>query len=118
MIIDKCDATKHSGTKMSPTFKRLVHSFNWVDSFRVLHQSDIQFSRYYTSVRGEGASRIDRCYHYGDIKVISVSYLPLAFSDHHAHVVPGVHPHSESKQKLYRIPSFKHVCLKLSAGRI
>ena len=49
MIIDKCDATKNPETKMSPTFKRLVRSFNWVDSFRVLHPSDIQFSRYYKS---------------------------------------------------------------------
>ena len=87
MIIDKCDATKNPESKMSPSFKRVVRSFNLVDSFRVLHPKDLQFSRYYSSTRGDGASRIDRCYHFGNIKVNSASYLPLAFSDHHAHVV-------------------------------
>ena len=87
MIIDKKDATTHQETKMSPTFKRLVKSFNWKDSFRTLHPSLDQFSRYYSSNRGNGATRIDRCYHYGEIKINSATYLPLAFSDHHAHVV-------------------------------
>ena len=87
MIIDKCHATKNPDSKISPTFKRLVKSFNWIDSFRALHPREVQFSRYYSSNRGEGASRIDRCYHYGDIKAIKASYHPLAFSDHHAHIV-------------------------------
>ena len=84
MIIDKCDATKNPETKMSPNFKRLVQSFTWVDSFRVLHPREVQYS---SGVRGEGASRIDRCYHYGDLEVVKASYLPLAFSDHYAHIV-------------------------------
>ena len=87
MIIDKCDATKNPETKMSPNFKHFAKSFNWVDSYRVLHPREVQFSRYYSGVMGEGASRIDRCYHYGDIGVIKASYHPLAFSDHHAHIV-------------------------------
>ena len=87
MIIDKLDATNHPDAKMSPTFKRLVKTFNWVDSFRAIHPTAIQFSRYYSNTRGDGATRIDRCYHYGDIEVKSAVYLPLAFSDHHAHLV-------------------------------
>ena len=87
MIIDKKDATTHQETKMSPTFKRLAKSFNLNDSFRTLHPSAEQFSRYYCTGRGEGATRIDRCYHYGDVEIRSATYLPLAFSDHHAHVV-------------------------------
>ena len=87
MIIDKQDATTNPESKISSTFKRLARSFNWTDSFRILHPTDQQFSRYYSSTRGEGASRIDRCYHYGSITVTSASYLPIAFSDHHAHVV-------------------------------
>ena len=62
------------------------------DSFRSIHPSAVQFSRYYGNTRGEGASRIDRCYHYGDITIRSATYLPLAFSDHHAHVVEVVLP--------------------------
>ena len=74
MIIDKCDATKNPESKMSPSFKRVVRSFSLVDSFRALHPKDLQFSRYYSSTRGDGASRIDRCYHFGNIKVNSASY--------------------------------------------
>ena len=89
MIIDKnkIDAATNPDSKISPTFKRLVKTFNWSDSFRAINPTDLQFSRYYSNTRGEGASRIDRCYHTGDIEVIAASYLPLAFSDHHAHVV-------------------------------
>ena len=92
MIIDKQDATTHPEGKMSPTFKRLVKSFKWIDSFRTLHPSTVQFSRYYSNTRGEGATRIDRCYHYGEISISNATYLPLAFSDHHAHVVTVILP--------------------------
>ena len=87
MIIDKLDATKNPDAKMSPTFKRLVRSYSWRDSFRELHPAERQYSRYYANSRTEGATRIDRCYHYGDIAIKSAIYLPLAFSDHHAHLV-------------------------------
>ena len=87
MIINKQDATAHQAAKMSPTFQRVVRTFNWVDSYRVLHPTAKQFSRYYGDSRSEGATRIDRSYHYGDITVKKATYLPLAFSDHHAHVI-------------------------------
>ena len=92
MIIDKHDATNHPESKMSPTFKRLVKSFKWTDSFRTLHPHAVQYSRYYSSTRGDGATRIDRCYHHGDLDISSATYLPLAFSDHHAHVCGVHHP--------------------------
>ena len=35
----------------------------------------------------EGATRIGRNYHFGEVKVVEAKYLPLAFSDHFAHIV-------------------------------
>ena len=87
MIINKQDATAHQAAKMSPTFQRVVNTFNWVDSYRILHPTAKQFSRYYGDSRSEGATRIDRSYHYGDITIKKATYHPLAFSDHHAHVL-------------------------------
>ena len=63
--------------------KRLVSVFNWKDSFRILHPDAREFSRYYSHDRtGLGASRIDRCYHWGDLAVTEAKYTSLAFSDH------------------------------------
>ena len=63
--------------------KRLVSVFNWKDSFRILHPDAREFSRYYSHDRtGLGASRIDRCYHWGDLAVTEANYTSLAFSDH------------------------------------
>ena len=121
MIIDKHDATNNPESKMSPSFKRLVKSFKWRDSFRTLYPSAVQFSRYYSNTRGEGATRIDRCYHYGDINITNATYLPLAFSDHHAHVVsillpdpfarlicPESHPSFRIKAEVVQDETFKH----------
>ena len=83
------DATNHQESKMSPSFKRLVKCFKWTDSLRSIHPNAVQFSRYYSNIRGKGAKRIDRCYHYGDIKVNEAIYHPLTFltTMHIAHVV-------------------------------
>jgi hypothetical protein len=86
-ITDKADATNHPAATMSPSFKRLSQTFYWKDSYRSLYPSQKQFSRYYENTRGEGATRIDRCYHYGEIFINSASYEPLSCSDHHAHIV-------------------------------
>ena len=80
-IIEKQDATVHQQAKMSPSFKRLAKTFNWVDSFRVLHPTATQFSRYYSNTRGDGATRIDRSYHCGNIEVKQARYLPIALFD-------------------------------------
>ena len=97
MIINKQDATAHPAAKMSPTFQKIVQTFEWVDSFRVLHPTEKQFSRYYGDSRSEGATRIDRSYHYGDITIKKAIYLPIAFSDHHAHLVTVEVPNPFSK---------------------
>ena len=86
-IIDKKDATKHPEAKMSPSFQRLAKTFKWQDCFRDLHPNQQIFSRYYANARAEGATRIDRMYHWGEIKVKEAKYCSLAFSDHMAHIV-------------------------------
>ena len=86
-IIDKKDATNHQAAKMSKSFKALSSTFAWKDVYRTLHPSARQFSRYYGNTRGEGATRLDRCYFFGDISINYAAYELLAFSDHHAHVV-------------------------------
>ena len=60
---------------------------SWQDSFRSLYPSSETFSRYYENSRAEGATIIDRNYHFGDVQVIEAKYSPLAFSDHLAHIV-------------------------------
>ena len=68
---------------MSPSFKNFVSAFSLTDSFRCLHPKKIQFSRYYSnSQQGEGASRIDRCYHWGDLSAVEAEYHSISFSDH------------------------------------
>ena len=87
-IICKKDATKNPESKLSPSLKRLVKTFSWQDSFREQYPDHRTFSRYYGCERyGEGATRIDRNYHYGGINVIDSKYSSIAFSDHLAYSV-------------------------------
>ena len=67
---------------MSKGLQRLINLKNWQDSYRSLYPSSKTFSRYYENSRAEGATRIDRNYHFGDLEVIAAEYQPLAFSDH------------------------------------
>ena len=83
-ITNKQDATKNAETKMSPSLSRLVKVFEWVDSFRYLYPRKQVYSRYYELRGSLGATRIDRQYHWGNIKVTGAEYLPVAFSDHFA----------------------------------
>ena len=77
------DSIKNAGVKMSPSFKTLVSAFSLTDSFRCLHPKKVQFSRYYSSSQqGEGASRIDRCYHWGELRAAEAEYHSISFSDH------------------------------------
>ena len=97
-IINEKDATKNQAQKMSPSLKRLVKTFSWTDSFRHLHPADQVFSLYYNhSVHGDGATRIDRQYHWGSMTVLEVRYVGLAFSDHHGLIVKIKLPESQSK---------------------
>ena len=82
-IICDRDATKNSAQKKSPSLKRLVKNFSWNDSFRSLFPNADTFSHYHGSkLHGEGATRIDREYHWGDMVIVEVRYVGLAFSDH------------------------------------
>ena len=89
-IIEKEDATNNPETKISPSLKRLFKTFQWSDSFRSLHPYSKVYSRYYSTERVEGASRIDRCYHWGDLEIVQSKYTSLAFSDHLA-LVTSLH---------------------------
>ena len=86
-ITSKVDCTANPESKMSPSLTRLVRTFDWHDSFRLLHPSLASFSRYYEARGCSGATRIDRQYHWGDIVPLLAEYKPIAFSDHLAHTV-------------------------------
>ena len=86
-ITNKQDCTKNPESKMSPSLKRLVQTFNLQDSFRHLYPSDKIFSRYYSRMGQEGATRIDRSYYWGGLTPTAAWYESVAFSDHMAHIV-------------------------------
>ena len=85
-ILDKEDCTRYRDSKMSPSLKRLVRTFSLKDSFRTIHPEVKTYSRFYER-NGEGASRIDRSYNWGNIRVLEASYIAVAFSDHLGYVV-------------------------------
>ena len=96
-IVEKSDATVNPETKTSNTLKRVIKAFDMSDSFRTLHPKVKSFSRYYSDTRGQGASRIDRQYHFGNITILEAKYIPLAFSDHHGLIVKISLPDSLSR---------------------
>ena len=82
------DCTHNPDSKKSPCLARLVRTYNMIDSYRAVHPHKKEYSRYYTGAGGQvGASRIDRSYHWGNIKIIEASYISVAFSDHFAYLV-------------------------------
>ena len=108
-ITRDADATKNAAQKMSPTLKRVIKTFQWSDSFLCIHPHSNIFSRYYGNDRhGDGATRIDRQYHWGKISVISACYVGVAFSDHQGFVLELKVPTNFSKflSPKYR-PQFK-----------
>ena len=97
-ITDACDATKNPSQKMSPSLKRLIKNFSWSDSLRSLHPNALIYSRYYEHSRfGDGATRIDRQYWWGNLEVLEVKHVGVAFSDHQAVVVKVKVPDMFSK---------------------
>ena len=97
-LTNNIDATKNQAQKQSKSLKRLIQNFNWVDSFRSLYPQIKQYSRYYdNAIHGEGATRIDRSYHYGNIEPLEAFYVGVAFSDHLAYIVKIKIPTSLSK---------------------
>ena len=91
-IIYLKDSKKYPENKLSPTCKLLVNSFTWSDSYRTLHPRAEQFSRY-QSANSEGATRIDRAYHWGEIKVTEAAYYSISFSDHLILKISYILPH-------------------------
>ena len=86
-IVDKKDATNYPESKMSKGLLRLIKLKSWQDSYRSLYPTSNIFSRYYENSRAEGATRIDRNYHFGGVSIVEAKYLPLAFSDHFAQII-------------------------------
>ena len=83
---------------MSPALKRLVSSFSFKDSYRVLHPNENVFSHYHDQGKfGNGATRIDRQYHWGDLTILEAKYIGIAFSDHQALLVKVRFPNFGSK---------------------
>ena len=106
-IINDNDATKNANKKQSKSLKRLVNTFSWVDSFRQLHPNSEQFSRYYdNSVHGEGASRIDRMYHFGGLEIVEAKYVGVAFSDHLSLIVKIKLPENMQKMSSPKVNLF------------
>ena len=87
-ITSKDDCTRYPEAKMSPCLRRLIKAFSWSDTFRHLYPNSKHFSHYYGNVRhGEGATRIDRSYSYGDLTASGAEYVSVAFSDHLSYIV-------------------------------
>ena len=86
-ILNKEDATNYPEQKLSPSLVRLVKTFSFQDSYRILYPSRKCFSRYYETKFGGGASRLDRNYQYGQIMINETKYESIAFSDHMAHIL-------------------------------
>ena len=97
-ITDKQDALLHPDQKMSKCLKKLIKLYDLSDAFRNLFPMQKQFSRYYVWKGATGATRIDRCYSWGNFKSRDAAYHALSFSDHLAHVVSFQSP-SELYQK-------------------
>ena len=92
-IIARQDCTRHPEAKMSPCLKRAVATFTWTDSYRFLHPNQLSFSRYYSNQRhGDGATRIDRSYFFGDLVPVETKYVSVAFSDHLSYIVKSKLP--------------------------
>ena len=97
-ITNKLDCTHNPASKMSPSLSRLTKTFDMADCFRTLHPTSKVFSHYYhTTQLGAGATRIDRSYSWGDLKVVRASYEPIAFSDHMAYIVSFTLPSSTAR---------------------
>ena len=107
-IVEKKDSLNYPEQKMSKCFTKLINIYKMKDSYRLLYPHTKQFSRYYVWKGKEGATRIDRCYSWGNVRVKQAEYLAVSFSDHLAHVVTFSTPTNQklnnSKRKsVYKI---------------
>ena len=79
-IVDKIDSLNYPEQKMSKCFKKLINIYRMSDCYRQLYPHSKQFSRYYIWKGKEGATRIDRCYTWGNVKVTQADYLAVSLS--------------------------------------
>lgn len=86
-ITEKQDSLIHQDQKMSKCLKKIIKLYNLSDAYRKLYPNKSQFSRYYVWKGVNGATRIDRCYSWGNLQASEASYNSLSFSDHLAHVL-------------------------------
>ena len=96
---------------MSKCFKKLINIYRMCDCYRQLYPHSKQFSRYYIWKGKEGATRIDRCYAWGNVRVTQAEYLAVSFSDHLAHIVKFDTPAIQCREKsiwksIYKIKHF------------
>ena len=99
-INSKIDCTHHPAPKMSPSLAKMIQTFEMKDCYRTLYPSSKTYSHYYhTTHLGEGATRIDRSYSWGSMRVTEAKYEPLAFSDHMAYLVSYAMPTSSARIK-------------------
>ena len=111
-IIHLQDSKKLPENTLSPSCKLLVNAFLWSDSYRILHPTVEQFSRYH-SCNGEGATRIDRASQWGELKISEAAYHSISFSDHLSLKVSYLLPHKLDRHLTPQTePSFKiHPCV-------
>ena len=70
---------------MSPSLKMPMKNFSWSDSLRSLYPDSLIYSTYYEpSMYGDGATRIDKQYWWGNMEVMEIKHVGVAFSDHQA----------------------------------
>ena len=91
------DSLNHPESKMSPSLRRLIKLFNLTDSFRSLHPHQKVFSRYFNINGQNGATRIDRSYHWGSVAPSAGWYESVAFSDHLLYIVKLTIPNTMQK---------------------
>ena len=110
-IVDKKDSLNYPEQKMSKCFKKLINIYRMSDCYRQLYPHSKQYSRYYIWKGKEGATRIDRCYTWGSVKVTQAEYLAVSFSDHLAHIVtfdtPTIQNRTQNKRNsIYKIKHY------------
>ena len=96
-ILKAEDSLNHPESKISPSLRRFIKLFNLTDSFRFLHPHQKVFSRYFNINGQNGATRIDRSYHWGGVAPSAGWYESVAFSDHLMYIVKLTIPNTMQK---------------------
>ena len=107
----KEDASHLAENKISQNLQNLTRIKKLKDTFRQMHPSSRSYSHFYNWNSGgtlrQGASRIDRSYAWGGLKILKASYLSTAYSDHFLHLVKINTPTpSQNRNKTFK-PYYK-----------